>query len=144
MATHSTTSMESDWQEFMKEGDAYLRSAQGGQKRAKVFTPPILYNLLSMAIEKHVMASLLFHGRLAQNHTLSDLVEAAAQVRPFDDELATQLRDFEKYQDLCAFSGGSTAERFPAERVPEFLGAAEAVQSWAQAIVSQKAPEVLA
>jgi hypothetical protein len=48
------------WSEFVQEGDAYLKTARGGQKRPGVFTPEILYNLLAMAIEKHIMAALIF------------------------------------------------------------------------------------
>lgn len=124
-----------DWEKFMTDGDKYLRSAQGGQERPQVFTPAILYNIIGMAIEKHVMAALLFHDRMANNHTFVDLIEAAAELRPLDDELSTKLRELEGFQDLCTLQGGSAAQTFTREMVPGMLDVAEGVQSWARKCV---------
>ena len=64
------------YRDFQREGDAYLKTARGARKRPQVFTPTILYGILSLAIEKHLMAILLQVDQLPDNHTFRDLVDA--------------------------------------------------------------------
>ncbi len=91
------------WQDFLHEGEAYLRTAAcAWKKEKKAFTPEILYNITCMAIEKFVMAALMRHGALPYNHTMGDLVEAMEETFPGclsiikDDLLA-----LDSYQEIC-------------------------------------------
>ncbi|MGE4489595.1 MAG: hypothetical protein AB7E95_08635 [Kiritimatiellales bacterium] len=120
------------WNEFMGEGDAYLKTACGGRKRPAVFTPEILYNLLAMAIEKHVMAVLMFNNSLADNHTFTDLIESARTICPLDEELAQKLIKYESYQEICPVFDGYNRDPFPPEEIPGMTDAAEQVQQWAK------------
>jgi hypothetical protein len=120
------------WKEFMAEGDAYLKTARGGQKRPAVFTPEILYNLLAMAIEKHIMAGLVFKGTLADNHTFTDLIDSAKTICPLDEELAQKLVKLESYQEICPVFDGYSRDPFPAEEVPGMVQTAEQVQVWSK------------
>lgn len=64
------------WQDFLVEGDAYLKTGNGAYaKRRTVFTPEIIYNIIAMGIEKLVMATLMKVGELPYNHTMYDLVK---------------------------------------------------------------------
>ena len=66
-----------DWAQYRLEGEQFLRLAeQAHHRQKKAFTPTILYNLVTMAIEKLVMAALMRCGRLPDNHTLHVLVAA--------------------------------------------------------------------
>lgn len=127
--------MSDKWQEFMQEGDAYLKTARGGQKRPGVFTPEILYNLLAMAIEKHMMAALIFKGTLADNHTFTDLIHSARELCPLDDTLIEKLIALESYQEICPVFDGYNRKEFPSAEVPSMVGAAEDVQSWAKNLI---------
>ena len=64
------------YEAFFDEGNKYLKTARGGVKRPAVFTTEILYNIIGLAIEKHIMAALMAKGCLADNHTFTDLVDA--------------------------------------------------------------------
>ncbi len=128
--------MNEKWSEFVREGDAYLKAARGGQKRSGVFTPEILYNLLAMAIEKHIMAALIFKGTLADNHTFSDLINSARLFCPIDEAIATKLIEFESYQELCPIFEGYNRKEFPADKVAEMIHAAEEVQLWSQSLIA--------
>ena len=75
-----TATSGTDYTAFMSEGDKYLKTARGGVKRPTVFTSEILYNIIGLAIEKHVMGALMAKGKLADNHTFTDLIDAANQV----------------------------------------------------------------
>lgn len=94
-----------DWRDFIRDGDRLLKTADaGGKKRPRVFTPEILYNLIAMAIEKHVMGYLLFNNRLPDNHTLRDLMDAARQVGELDAELHRKTVAYDRFQEICAIA----------------------------------------
>lgn len=128
--------MENKWSEFFDEGDAYLKTARGGQKRPAIFTPEILYNILGLAIEKHVMAALVSKGTLADNHTFTDLIDATKQVGEMDQSIADQLRKFEGYQNICPVFAGYHRAEVPEEAIPEMIDTATAVQGWARKMIA--------
>lgn len=127
--------MTDEWREFMDEGDAYLKTARGGQRRPAVFTPEILYNILGLAIEKHVMAALIAKGMLADNHTFTDLIDATKQVGEIDGTIAGQLRKFESYQNICPVFSGYHRADIPPGAIPEMIKTAEEVRKWAHQII---------
>lgn len=120
----------------MEEGDAYLKTARGGQKRPGVFTPEILYNLLAMAIEKHMMAALIFKGTLADNHTFTDMIHSAKELCPLDDALIEKLIELESYQEICPVFDGYNRKEFPSHEVPVMVAAAEEVQQWSKQLIA--------
>ena len=123
---------DNNFQAFMDEGDKYLKTAQGGVKRPAIFTSEILYNIIGLAIEKHVMGALMANGHLADNHTFTDLIDAANQVGGIGDEIAEQLRKFESYQNICPVFAGYHRTEPPAEAIPEMIATAEAIQTWSK------------
>ena len=124
--------MEDDVKFFMEEGDAYMKTARGGQKRPAIFTPEILYNILGLAIEKHIMAALMAKNMLADNHTFTDLIEATKQIGEIDEEIAGKLRKFEGYQNICPVFAGYHRAEIPDGAIPEMIETAEAVRAWAR------------
>ncbi len=125
-----------DYKTYFTEGDQYLKTARGGVKRPAVFNTEILYNLLGLAIEKHIMAALMAKGKLADNHTFTDLIDATRQIGEIDLETATQLRRFESYQNICPVFAGYHRAALPADAVPDMIATAAAVQAWAQRMIS--------
>jgi len=93
----------SGWEEFLEEGNAYLKTAVGAfNRRRHIFTAEILYNIIAMAIEKFVMAALMKHGALPYNHTMGDLVEAMEET--FSGAIGAmkgELIALDKYQEIC-------------------------------------------
>ena len=92
-----------DWAQYRLEGEQFLRLAeQAHHRQKKAFTPTILYNLVTMAIEKLVMAALMRCGRLPDNHTLHDLVAALERWLPETVRgLAEPLCQLDSFQDIC-------------------------------------------
>lgn len=117
---------------YMEEGDAYLKTARGGQHRPAIFTPEILYNIVGLCIEKHIMAALMSQGKLADNHTFTDLIDATKQIGEIDVEIADQLRKFEGYQNICPVFAGYHRAAVPVEAIPEMIAMADAVRAWCQ------------
>jgi hypothetical protein len=126
----------SDYTVFIDEGNKYLKTARGGIHRPAIFTGEILYNIIGLAIEKHVMGALMAKGKLADNHTFTDLIHAADQVGGIDDAIAVQLRKFEGYQNLCPVFAGYQSATVSLEVIPEMIKTATAVQVWAQKIIA--------
>lgn len=91
------------WEEFLEDGNGYLRTAKGGYaNRKKIFTSTILYNITAMAIEKFVMAALMRHGTLPNNHTMADLVESMEETFPGAlEDIREDLLRLDSYQDIC-------------------------------------------
>ena len=129
--------MSEKWLEFMNEGDAYLKTATGGAKRPEVFSPEILYNLLAMAIEQHVMAALIFQGTLADNHTFTDLIISAARVCPLSESVVETLKDLEVYQNICPVFDGYNRDPFPVEKVPGMINVAAQIQAWSKQLIAE-------
>lgn len=101
-----------DWAQYRLEGEQFLRLAeQAHHRQKKAFTPTILYNLVTMAIEKLVMAALMRCGRLPDNHTLHDLVAALERWLPDSVRgLAEPLCQLDSFQDICdPYAGTITA-----------------------------------
>lgn len=99
-----------DWQQYRLHGGQYLALAERAHaSRNRIFTPEILYNLITMAIEKMVMGALMRIGRLPDNHTMHDLVAALEQWLPLAlaGDLAEGLRRLDAYQDICDPYAGS-------------------------------------
>ncbi len=126
------TSMDDEWRLYMDDGDRFLRAAvAGSRKRKSVFTPEILYNIVSMAIEKHFMGFLLYHHRLPDNHTLTDLVDAVRLVEDVDESLSERLTRMDRFQQICALSDYFREEP-TSDDVREFLEIGGLVQDFVE------------
>lgn len=93
----------SGWQEFLKEGNQFLSTARNAYaNKRKAFTAEILYNLVAMAIEKHIMALLMKSGNLPYNHTMYDLVESMDEFLPETLKgLGDKLKALDAFQEIC-------------------------------------------
>lgn len=91
------------WQEFLEDGKGYLRTADGAYLNGnRIFTPGILYNIIAMAIEKFVMAALMWHGTMPYNHTMTDLVDSMEETFPAAiADIKDGLLKLDTYQDIC-------------------------------------------
>lgn len=91
------------WEDFLRDGTGFLGTAQGAYgKSVKAFTTEILYNVIAMAIEKFVMAALMYRGAMPYNHTMGDLVEAMEGVFCAEIvELKGGLLKMDTFQEIC-------------------------------------------
>jgi len=118
------------WRSFAKDGDDYLKTAlRAATKRREVFTAEILYNLAAMAIEKHIMALLMFHGDLADNHTMRDLILSLERHLSLEPELRERLLFIDAFQEICDQESYRHTPPSEAE-LAVILGAAEEVQAF--------------
>ena len=120
------------WEEYLHDGDAFLKTGLAAHaKGKKAFTSEILYNIVAMAIEKHVMAALMHRGELPYNHTMGDLVAAMEEVFPEAiAQIKDNLLDLDRYQEICDVD---TFNIIPptVEEIPKMLALAEKMQGLA-------------
>ena len=86
---------------WFTEGCQYLTAGSGETKK---FNPTIRYNLLAMAFEKFVMAILIQHNQLPDNHTFTDLVEGLERVMPLELDMKRLIYRLESAQQICSFT----------------------------------------
>ena len=91
------------WEDFWGEGNAFLKTASAAYaQHKKAFTTVILYNIIAMAIEKFVMTALMCQGKLPNNHTMKDLVEAMDEAFPGAmSGIREGLLNLDQYQEIC-------------------------------------------
>ncbi|MHB8808996.1 MAG: hypothetical protein ACYC9M_03150 [Desulfobulbaceae bacterium] len=100
-----------DWHKYLGEGEKYLAWAQGAAARRRdVFTPNIIYNVTAMAIEKLLMGLLMYHGTLAENHTMRDLLDAVERVAGPQPQFAEDFRYLDAFQDICSLEAYRCSE----------------------------------
>ncbi|HSH14338.1 MAG TPA: hypothetical protein VLA15_11325, partial [Desulfurivibrionaceae bacterium] len=130
------------WDEFLREGEAYLKTGHGAHaKGKKTFTPEILYNIIAMGIEKLVMAALMQRGALPYNHTMGDLVEAMESVFPAEIAgLKAELLDLDRYQEICDIDSFNIRPPAP-EAIPGMLALAEKLRQLVNQLVSRTGEE---
>lgn len=117
------------WEDFYQFGEAYLKTAQGGQKRPHIFTPEILYNICGMSIENFFMAWLAWQGHLPENHTLRDLTSAAEKLAEVPKDLKMRLSRMDQFQEICSLIQYSRRTPNPAD-VLEFLDLTTCVKTF--------------
>jgi len=91
-----------NWRDYQRDGEQFLKTAlQAHAKGRKAFSGDTLYNLTCMAIEKYIMAFLMKHGDLAENHTMGDLLYSLNKHCGDVGDLADKLRYLDTFQEIC-------------------------------------------
>lgn len=92
----------SDWYDHVVAGIKYLKTAEKGRARPKVFTNELTYNLITLSIEKLLVGLSLHHGKLPEHHRLDSLIMSVAEFEPMDAALIKNVQAIDGYQDLCS------------------------------------------
>ena len=116
---------------FLDDGRKYLKTACGGLKRPEVFTEEILYNILLMSMEKNIMGILIYHGDMADNHTVSDLLDSLQRVIEIDEKVVADLLEYERYQTICSVFDGYQRKKMSVEVIHRMIETAKIIQSHA-------------
>lgn len=129
-----------EWKQFLNDGSRYLKTATNGfRSRPAVFTPEIVYNLVGMAIEKHIMGFLLHDNRLPDNHTLTDLIHALEDLCNVETDLYDRVIRMDRFQEICSMDA-YRREPPDAGDVPEFLEVGGRIQTLVEQRLSPEAP----
>lgn len=88
--------------QWIAEANGYFKAATGGLNRKEIFTNEILYNIISMSIEKYLMGFLVSRNQLPQCHTLSNMIQEVKVLTPVSDYIVQKMNYFDKVQQICS------------------------------------------
>ncbi|MBI9090958.1 MAG: hypothetical protein JEZ12_17220 [Desulfobacterium sp.] len=130
------------YETFFEDGKKFLKTARGGLKRPSVFTEEILYNILLMSMEKNIMGILIYHGDMADNHTVTDLLDALERVIQMDKKVIADLLEFERYQTICSVFDGYQRKKMTFEVIHRMIETATIIENHALAVcASRRSPD---
>jgi len=104
ITTYPETHNQTTSPKFITEAEAYYKTAHGGVNRKHIFTNEILYNIISMSIEKYLMGFLTSKNQMPACHTLGNMIKEVKQHIPVEDGLAKKMDHFDKLQFICSFA----------------------------------------
>lgn len=127
---------------FIDDGARFLRTAtRAARKRRKVFTPDLLYNIIAMSIEKHIMGYLLHRRNLPDNHTLRDLIDGLKRVDTVEEGLCDRMIRMDRFQEICCIT--AYHREVPAEKdIEEMLSLGETIRDYVRARMPAPVPAV--
>ena len=94
----------SGWKQHIHDGRRYLKTAVNGGDRPAVFNNELRFQLTAMAIEKLIVGVCQYHQYMPFDHTLSGLVSGLPTVCAMDGDLAEQVRQIERIDDMCTLA----------------------------------------
>ena len=92
----------SDWYDHVVAGIQYLKTARKGKSRPEVFTNELIYNLVSLSVEKLLVGLSLHFGKMPPHHRLDSLVQWVDKLAPMDEDLVKNVMALDSYQDICS------------------------------------------
>ena len=95
---------ESTMNSFIKEANDYYKVSVGGLNRRKIFTNEILYNTISLSIEKYIMGFFVARKEMLQCHTLNGMIGELKRYMHVEDSLVNQIRYFDNMQQICSLA----------------------------------------
>lgn len=87
---------------FIKEANEFYKVAVGGVKKKKIFTNEILYNLISISIEKYFMGFLTSRNQLPQCHTLKNMINEVKSLVEVNETIVQKMYYFDDVQQICS------------------------------------------
>lgn len=124
---------------FLQEGDKYLKVVLNGHKRPEIFSLELMFNLLTLAIEKHAMAVLMACGTLPENHTFMDLLDGLKWVLPVSEVNHQILLSLHKEESMCSIEAPVKPRIPTAEQMIDYIELGKRMQLAAHEMVSGKA-----
>jgi hypothetical protein len=134
----------SETQLFLEEGDKYLKVVLNGHKRPEIFSLELLFNLLTLAIEKHAMAILMACGTLPENHTFLDLLDGLKWVMPVSEANHATLSSLHHEESMCSLEVPSKPRIPTAEQMIDYIALGQRMQVAAHEMVSGRTNPSLA
>lgn len=124
---------------FLQEGDKYLKVVLNGHKRPEIFSLELMFNLLTLAIEKHAMAILMSCGTLPENHTFMDLLDGLKWVMPISETNHQTLLTLHKEESMCSIEAPVKPRVPTPELMIDYIELGKRMQMAAHEMVSGKA-----
>jgi hypothetical protein len=95
--------MERNWDFYYREGVGfYKRAYRSYMGEATVFSNELLFNLLSMSMERLLISLLLYHHTMPASETVSGLMRECKNKVTWHDEMYAEVRWLNRFVHLCS------------------------------------------
>lgn len=120
--------MEKKWDFYYEEGlGFYDTAANSFNGKGKQFNNELLFNIISMSMERLLVSLLLFHNKMPLSETVSGLIRELENLVDWPDEFRKKVRLLNRFVYLCSLD--PTPMKIPNnEEMIEVMNIAEEVK----------------
>lgn len=95
--------MEKDWDFYYKEGIGFYNTAANSLAgKGKSFNNELLFNIVSMSMERMLVSLLLYNNVMPLSETVSGLIRELKDVVTWPEEFRSEVRWLNKFVHLCS------------------------------------------
>lgn len=95
--------MDKQWDFYYNEGCGFYKTAINSYgKSVKAFNNELLYNIISMSMERFLISLLLFNKKMPLSETISGLIRELKDVVEWPAEFVSEVRWLNKFLHLCS------------------------------------------
>jgi len=87
---------------MIKGADSYYNSARGAFYKDSKFTTELIFNILTMAVEKYLVGLLMSKGIMPENHVIKYLLEETELYFTLDKTVHQNLTKVDEYLYICS------------------------------------------
>jgi len=88
--------------EMIKGADGYFKTASRAFQKGAIFSDELIFNILTMSIEKYLVGLLMSIGIMPENHVIKFLVQETEQYFKIDESILKDLLAVDDYLYLCS------------------------------------------
>ena len=90
------------YDQMLRHANGYFSTAMRAYQKNSVFSDELIFNILTMAIEKYLVGLLMSVGILPVNHVIKYLLMEVNQHFDIDKTVRQKLEDVDNYLDICS------------------------------------------
>ena len=95
--------MEKGWDFYYEEGKRFYLTAHNSYKgKGKSFNNELLFNIISMSMERLLVSLLLYNNKMPLSETVSGLIRELGDIVSWPEELRKKVRLLNRFVYLCS------------------------------------------
>lgn len=95
--------MEKEWDFYFEEGLGFYKTANNSfSGKGKPFNNELLFNIISMSMERMLVSLLLYNNKMPLSETVSGLIRELGEIVAWPDDLVKKVRLLNRFVYLCS------------------------------------------
>jgi hypothetical protein len=90
------------YEQMIRHADGYFNTASRAYSKKSVFSDELIFNILTMSIEKFLVGLLMSKGIMPVNHVIKYLLMETNQYFDLDKDVSQKLEMVDHYLDICS------------------------------------------
>jgi hypothetical protein len=120
------------YQEMIKGANGYFKTVKRAFYKESIFSDELIFNILTMAIEKYLVGLLMSIGIMPANHVIKYLLEETGKKFLIDQSIQKHLVSVDDYLYLCSIDN-FTKNTPPREELENIIAAVDKLKLLVQA-----------